>query len=503
LLDPTRAFALQRLSMSDEQDLFRRRHALYFTDLFSQAAAMDMSIGSRALGIEVDNLRAALNWAFSATGDAKIGVELAAASASTWMGMSLLTECREWMRKAISCLDDASSGTRQEMVIQSALASCMMFTGGMTDESYATWAKTRLLAESLKDVEHQLISLLVLWAHQVRIPDYLEATGLADGCGHVAERSGNRGAMAMANYMRGITYHHSGRMLEAESCLELSLHRDDEASRQSLIKRFGYDRKADALGVLANLVLLRGSPDQARRFTRMSIAEARQLDHTVPLCVALTWACFNMYLTSPDDAETEALVRELVEYAGKYAIESYHGFGLAMQALCDARRGAAEAVATLYSGLEKLSAARYGVFNWILQAELARCMAVAGRPRQALDIFEAARINLDERQWHAPELLRIRGELALSNSEGLPVCREYLRRSLELSTQQGSLSWTLRAATSLAIAEKSAGRKEAAWRTLQATYAKFREDFETFDLRLAKQVLNGSHWRDVIANPMP
>jgi predicted ATPase/DNA-binding winged helix-turn-helix (wHTH) protein len=503
LLDPTRAFALQRLSMSDEQDLFRRRHALYFTDLFRQAAAMDMSIGSRALGIEVDNLRAALNWAFSATGDAKIGVELAAASASTWMGMSLLTECREWMRKAISCLDDASSGTRQEMVIQSALASCMMFTGGMTDESYATWAKTRLLAESLKDVEHQLISLLVLWAHQVRIPDYLEATGLADGCGHVAERSGNRGAMAMANYMRGITYHHSGRMLEAESCLELSLHRDDEASRQSLIKRFGYDRKADALGVLANLVLLRGSPDQARRFTRMSIAEARQLDHTVPLCVALTWACFNMYLTSPDDAETEALVRELVEYAGKYAIESYHGFGLAMQALCDARRGAAEAVATLYSGLEKLSAARYGVFNWILQAELARCMAVAGRPRQALDIFEAARINLDERQWHAPELLRIRGELALSNSEGLPVCREYLRRSLELSTQQGSLSWTLRAATSLAIAEKSAGRKEAAWRTLQATYAKFREDFETFDLRLAKQVLNGSHWRDVIANPMP
>jgi tetratricopeptide (TPR) repeat protein len=309
--------------------------------------------------------------------------------------------------------------------------------------------------------------------------------------------------MAMANYMRGITYHHSGRMLEAESCLELSLHRDDEASRQSLIKRFGYDRKADALGVLANLVLLRGSPDQARRFTRMSIAEARQLDHTVPLCVALTWASFNMYLTSPDDDETEALVRELVEHAGKYAVESYHGFGLAMQALCDARRGAAEAVATLYSGLEKLSAARYGVFNWILQAELARCMAVAGRPRQALDIFEAARINLDERQWYAPELLRIRGELALSNSEGLPVCREYLRRSLELSTQQGSLSWTLRAATSLAIAEKSAGRKEAAWRTLQATYAKFREDFETFDLRLAKQVLNGSHWRDVIANPMP
>jgi predicted ATPase/DNA-binding winged helix-turn-helix (wHTH) protein len=502
LLDTTRAFALQRLAKSDEQNLFRRRHALYFTDLFRRGAGEDGSGWSKALGIEVDNLRAASNWAFSTAGETEIGIELAAASASTWMGMSLLTECREWMRKAISRLDDVNSGTRQEMVIQSALASCMMFTGGMTDESYATWAKTHLLAEGIKDTEHQLISLLVLWAHQVRIPNYPEAVGLADRCGNVAERSGNRGAIAMANYMRGITYHHSGRILEAESRLELSLHHDDEASRQSLIKRFGYDRKADALGVLANLVWLRGSPDQARRLSRMSIAEARQLDHTVPLCVALTWGSFNMYLTNPDDDETETLARELIEHAGKYAVESYHGFGLAMQALCGARRGAAGAVDTLYSGLEKLSAARYGVFNGILQAELARCVAVAGRPRQARDIFEAAKINLDERQWYAPELLRIRGELALANNEGLPVGREYFRRALELSIQQASLSWELRVATSLAIAEKSLGRKEAAWRTLQATHAKFREVLETPDLRLAKRVLNGSYRPDSAINSL-
>jgi predicted ATPase/DNA-binding winged helix-turn-helix (wHTH) protein len=493
LLDTTRSFALQRLAESDQQNRFRRRHALYFIDLFRQGAAMDGLGWPKALGIEVDNLRAALNWAFSAAGEAKIGVELAAASASTWMGMSLLAECREWMRKAITRLDDVNSGTRQEMVIQSALASCMMFTGGMTDESYETWSKTRHIAEGLKDAKHQLVSLLVLWAHQVRIPNYLEAIGLADHCGNVADRSGDRGDIAMANYMRGITYHHSGRILEAEGCLELSLHHDDEASRQSLIKRFGYDRKADALAVLANLVWLRGSPDHARRLSRMSIAEARQLDHTVPLCVALTWASFNMYLTDPDDNETEALAKELAEHAGKYAVESYHGFGLAMQALCGARRGAPESTTTFYSGLEKLSAARYGVFNWILQAELARCTAAAGWPRQALDIFEAAKINLDDNQWYAPELLRIRGELALGNNEGLPVCRQYFMRSLELSTKQASLSWALRTATSLAIAENSTGRKEAAWRTLQTTHAQFREGLETSDLRMAKRVLTVSN----------
>jgi hypothetical protein len=389
------------------------------------------------------------------------------------------------------------------MIIQSALASCMMFTDGMTEESYASWAKTRLLAECLNDIECQLDSLLVLWAHQIRLPSYAEATELADQCSDVAEGSRNRGAIAMANYMRGVTYHHSGRILQAEAHFEMALHRDEEASRQSLIKRFGYDRKVDAMAVLANLAWLRGSPDQARRLSLMSIAEARQLDLAVPLCVALAWASFNTYLTSPDDIETEALANELVDHAAKYAVESYLGFGLSMQALCRLRRDGGDAAsATLYRGLEKLSAARYGVFNWILQAEFARCTALAGRPRQGLAVFERARINLDETQWYAPELRRIRGELALGNGEGLAVGRQYFLSALELSDRQASLSWALRAATSLAIAEKSLGRKETAWRTLQATHAKFREGLETSDLRLAKQVLNGSYRPDSIINSL-
>jgi predicted ATPase/DNA-binding winged helix-turn-helix (wHTH) protein len=501
LLDTTLAFASRRLAESDEENRCRRRHALYFCDLFKLGASMDMPERLGSLGGEVDNLRAALNWAFSVEGDAKIGVELAAASASTWMAMGLLTECREWMTKAIGRLDDASAGSRQEMIIQSALASCMMFTDGMTEESYASWTKTRLLAECLKDTECQLDSLLVLWAHQIRRPHYAEATELADRCGDVADGSGNRGAIATANYMRGVTYHHSGRILQAEAHFELALHRDDEASRQSLIKRFGYDRKVDALAVLANLAWLRGSPDQAQRLNVMSIAEARQLDQAVPLCVALAWASFNTYLTSPDDLKTEALADELVEHAAKYAVESYHGFGLSMQALCRVRRGEGDtASATLYRGLDKLSAARYGVFNWILQAEFARCTAVAGRPRRGLAVFEGAKIDLDEIQWSAPELRRIRGELALRNDEGLAVGRQYFLSALELSDQQASLSWALRAATSLAIAEKSAGRKEAAWRTLQATHVKFREGLETPDLRLARQVLSGSYRDDSAIN---
>jgi len=497
LLDVTRAFAAQRLDEGKEQNILRRRHALYFSDLFKQGASADRANWPKALAVEVDNLRAAMNWAFSVEGDARIGVELAAASASSWMGMALLTECREWMTKAVSQLDTVNSETRQEMIIQSALASCMMFTGGMTEESYATWTRAGGLAERLNDVERQLDSLLVLWAHQIRLPKYVKAIELADRCGDVAERTGDRGAIATANYMRGISYHHAGRLLQAESCLELSLHRDDETTRRAIINRFGYDRKVDAMGILANVAWLRGSPDHARRLNQMAIAEARQLDHVVPLCVALASAGFNMYLTSPEDGETEALANELVERAGKYSVESYHGLGLSLQALCRVRRGDIDAAQTLlYSGLEKLSAARYGVFNWIFPGEFARCMAANGLAQQGLDIFNRAKIDLAENSWYVPELRRIRGELALSNNEGQAVCRQYCLSALELSAEQASLSWALRAATSLAITEKSMTRKEAAHKTLQATHAKFREGLDTFDLKLATRVLNGSYWRD-------
>jgi hypothetical protein len=89
-------------------------------------------------------------------------------------------------------------------------------------------------------------------------------------------------------------------------------------------------------------------------------------------------------------------------------------------------------------------------------------------------------------------LIRIRGELASGNNEGLAVCRGYFLRAVDLSTRQTSLSWELRAATSLVIAERSSERKEAASNSLQVVYTKFREGFDTLDLKLAAQVLNGS-----------
>ncbi|MEI9988374.1 MAG: hypothetical protein WDN69_37910 [Aliidongia sp.] len=138
---------------------------------------------------EIDNIRAALAWAFLPGGDVAIGVAVAANSAPVWLSLSLLAECRTWMARAAECFDAGGLATRQEMVIQAALGSALMFTGGISGDAYASWTRALRLARKLQDVEHQLIAFLVLWAMQIRRPVYADAAALASQCLNLAEQA--------------------------------------------------------------------------------------------------------------------------------------------------------------------------------------------------------------------------------------------------------------------------------------------------------------------------
>src|SRR5260370_32106842 len=64
LLDTTRAFASRRLAKSDGENQCRRRHALYFCDLFKQAPSWVETKGLRAVGFKVGNFKPARNGRF-------------------------------------------------------------------------------------------------------------------------------------------------------------------------------------------------------------------------------------------------------------------------------------------------------------------------------------------------------------------------------------------------------------------------------------------------------
>src|SRR5690242_6117424 len=109
LLDTTRAYATEKLDQSGERARIARRHAEFYRDLFERAEA---EVAARPTGDwladyarEIDNLRAALDWAVSPGGDAPIAVALTAAAMPIWMHLSLMEECRDHVERALTNFD--------------------------------------------------------------------------------------------------------------------------------------------------------------------------------------------------------------------------------------------------------------------------------------------------------------------------------------------------------------------------------------------------------------
>jgi predicted ATPase len=127
LLDTTRAYALEKLAQNGELDAVARRHAEFYRDLFEQAETeweTRPSAGWLAdYGWRLDNLRAALDWAFSPGGDLSVGVALTAAAVPLWMHLSLMEECGGRVERALAAMEAGTSpDPRREMKLRAALA---------------------------------------------------------------------------------------------------------------------------------------------------------------------------------------------------------------------------------------------------------------------------------------------------------------------------------------------------------------------------------------------
>jgi len=111
LLESTAAYALEKLSAAGERETLARRHAEYFRD---QARAADERYGTNSttawvagVELELDNDRAALEWALTRGNDAVLGGAIAGTLARLWPNAGLSVEGRYWISLALERLNDA------------------------------------------------------------------------------------------------------------------------------------------------------------------------------------------------------------------------------------------------------------------------------------------------------------------------------------------------------------------------------------------------------------
>jgi predicted ATPase len=494
LHETTRAYAIEKLAESGEFDQVARRHANYYRKLFD-SAEMELDTLPTAewlvrYGHQIGQVRAALDWAFSPTGAAEVGVALTVAAVPLWVHLSLMVECRDRIERALSGPAE-SRDARRNMQLQAALGAALFLTKGSCPQMVVAWTAALEIAEVLDDADYRLRALWGLYVDCFTGGRYRAALALAERFCSYAAKTTDPADGPLGDLQVGLVQVALGNLDGARQHIERML--DRYVARRSHICRFHYDQRMVAHTYHSRILWLQGFAEQAICSVESLVADARASNHPLSLANALLQSALVALLVG-DLTLTERYVKALLELSAKHALELWCLVGRCFGSVLLIKRG------DIGAGLEPMRVAfasvPHNAFSLLftpLRAEMADALGRDGNATEALSIIDEAlaRSERIEERWCVAELLRIKGELVLRDGapQAATAAEDHFLQSLEWARRQGALSWELRTSTSLARLQHDQGRIAEARSLLQSAYDRFSEGFETADLKTAKAYL--------------
>ncbi|HEY2537983.1 MAG TPA: winged helix-turn-helix domain-containing protein, partial [Stellaceae bacterium] len=500
LLDTTRAYAFEKLAESGELGAVARRHAEYHRGLFERAETeWDTRPTAEWLadyGRQIDDLRAALDWAFSPNGDLTIGVALTVAAVPLWFQLSLVDECLGWVERALAALDMAPGpDERRRMQLYAALGWLQMYATARLESSTAAWRTALRLAEELEDTDYQLRALWALWADRTNHAEFGEALTLASQYRSLSARAGNTADQLVGDRMTGASLHFLGNQAGARECIERMLGRYTTPVSRSHVVRFQFDQRVTARITLARVLWLQGLADQALREAKGNIERAVSINHTLSLCNALAQGTCPIALLVGDFVMAERYTAMLRSHTKKNTLDVWRAYADCFDGERLIRCGDLDTgVSLLGPAVDELCRAGFVQYHTPFVVALALGLTRAGRVADARLMIDQAleRCGRTGESWALAELHRARGRTLLSGSAfGANQAAEVaFLQSLDIARAQKVLSWELRAATSLARLWRDQNRSTEAIALLAPIYNRFTEGFETADLKTAKALID-------------
>ena len=492
LLDTTRAYLLGTSSDDPEIANLAARHATYFRRWLEQSgkewATLSSGVERAAHFVDLNNVRAALEWCFGEDGDQRIGIKLAAAAAPVFLAMSLLPECYRWSQHAIVALDDANRGESEEMQLQANLGVASMHMYGPSDAAHAALNRSLAIAEARGNVLSHVGILGTLSMFCTRDGQFKVALDQAKRARAVAGAAEEPDAMALAQSALGRALHFVGDHSGARSALEAAFRHWSHAQRAYL----GLDdRILVGLG-LARGLWVQGHPSQAKDRARETIKDAERSTNPASLAVALAWAP-DIFFWTGDLATAEEHADRLVAHAQSHSLGPYLHVGHGYKGTLAIRRGyEKDGVETLQDCLKHCHVLRYEMRNTEFKIVLAQGLLTIGQVDKAIKLVDdtISQVETNGDFFFMPETLRVRGCAALlRQNPRVDDAETWFRRSLELSRRQGAQAWELRTAIDLAALLVGQGRADNAYRLLQPIFGRFVEGLETADLKAANRLL--------------
>ena len=398
LLETTRDYAREKLDQANERQLLARCNAEYYRDLFERAETeWDSRPTAEWLSEyqpKIDNLRAALDWAFSPEGDASIGVALTVAAVAIWMQLSLVEECLGRVRRALQAVAlGADRDKPREMKLHAALGASLIYTSRDVPEIAASYTRALELAESLDDAEYQLRSLWGLWLFSIMKGQHPAALALAEKFLTIASTHPDPNHRSLGERMIGAAQHHLGDQPSARRHLERALACRFARSETSHFLGFTIDHRVMSYVYLARVLWLLGFPDQAMRAAETSIEEAQAGNHAISVCYALAVAACPVALLTGDLNAVERYVRMLLARSTAstdVSLKRFLAWARSYQgALVISRGDSVTGSRLVRAGFDEYREGRFSIVQ-VITFQMAEALGRAGQVSEGLAVIEGA-----------------------------------------------------------------------------------------------------------------
>ena len=499
LLETTRAYALHKLVAANELAAFAATHAAYYLSALERAqedfASRPPSAWQCLSGRDIDNVRAALTWAYSADGNASTAEALTVAAAPLWMHLSLVNECRIRVQQALAGERTGSEhDPTRDMQLFAALGSALLYTS-MGPQAQAAWTQALEIATTLGSSDYQLRALWGLWVDRLNSGELQESLQIGERFLAVAGTTVDPNETCIGHRLIGISLHFLGEQTRAAVHLDRMLARYVAPPSLLHIIRFQFDPRVTARCFQARIRWLQGFPDEAMRIIVTTIDEAQALGHALSLVNSLGQGGCLVALWTGDLDAAARYAALLDEQATRHGIALWQAWSRCFGGALRFRRGDIEAGLKLLRDEftdhpETRQLPRY----MVLLGELASALAARSEHAEALAAIDEAlaRAHRNEERWYLPELLRIKGNILLArgDADAVHAASSHFTQAVAQAQQQQVLSLELRAVMSLARLKRAAGEHQQARAELLAVFRRFTEGFKTADLVEAQTLLD-------------
>jgi predicted ATPase/DNA-binding winged helix-turn-helix (wHTH) protein len=494
LLDTTRAYAWQKLTESGEDLKVRRRHCEHMLHALERFGATIRAIPTFEsidfFGLNLGNLRAALEWSFSDEGDTGLGAQLAGASACLFFQVGLLPECRAWSERAIESLD--RRGGHLELELLTCFALSLMITRGNAPASHTALVRALEIAECINDPPMQLYLLRALHRWQIRSGDFRGLGELAGRMEATAKQAADPLAEAIAHGYFAVVCYFTG--LNHEVLKHARIARSAPLHVSNLNQASVWNFRGIGAIMARNLWVL-GYPEQAAAMAEVAVQEAEQLNLPDTLCHVHMSAVIVPFETG-NWPRTEGLIHRLSTIAAKHDLLPYARASVGWQGCLAVSRGnLSQGIELLQTALAALHEDGYELYRPQFCLALAEGLAKAGQHKRAYSTICEA-IAWAETRGRVLELidqLRVKGEILTSMSRqtagGDSDGESCLLQSLQLARERGLLSLELRTGISLARLWAGRAQRDKAFELLEPIFNRFSEGFQTRDLVTATNLL--------------